>query len=121
MLWRANLASGSIESPQYASTGLTSTFRLNSAGLAGNRLWLSGGDGRYIYGSVGVGPLEGFDRSLLAGYDPQSFSTVAPVRVETSFAGYYNETFNDVKVLLNGELLVLAHTFRTASGSLRRR
>ena len=108
MLWRANLADGTVGTPEYSGAGLGSDFLLEGFTLGGNGvLWGFGAEDNYIYGSVGVAPLTGIGRGVLLPYDVKAFATTTPTRIVASFSGRYSETFSEAKLLSNGGLLVL--------------
>ena len=108
MLWRANLDSGAVGSPEYSAPAASTEFLLRGFALAGNgRLWGFGGEDNYVYGRVGAAPLTGIGRGVLLGLDTRALATTTPVRIVTTFNGRYSETFNEAKVLSNGGFLVL--------------
>ena len=114
MLWRANLAAGTVGTPEFSGAGLGTDFLFDrsvtatGAVLAGNgRLWAFGGEDNYIWGRLGASPLTGTGRGVLLPFDTSAFTTATPPRIVTTFSGRYLEAFGEAKLQSNGSILVL--------------
>lgn len=107
MVWRADLALGSIGTPVFSSGGFTSGPITSGVTLSGSRLWVSATEGLYVYGNLGAGSLAGYARGVVIGFDA-TVLTAAPRRIEIGpLNGRYADAFTDARLQSDGRILTL--------------
>ena len=109
MLWRADASAATFGPPAYVPTGSIANDGASTGNPVafGGRLWIPLNEDRYQYGRLGVTPLFGYGRGVLARYDTSAFATAPPLRIVSTFSRAQPEAFTEAKPLSDGSLLVL--------------